>query len=102
MALVQSSFRDRMKRHELPLEAPSVMKPIVIKVPKASVDPYETYRRKEEAIGGPAVMMQLTYDHPDSVRARKVAALRDELAKPFEPRFPSEGRSCRVYAENRR
>lgn len=75
--------------------------PIVVTVPRATPDPYTNHRLREEALGRD-MLAQLTYDHPDNVRARKVAALRESMSKTFEPRFPPEGRSDRVYAENRR
>jgi len=78
------------------------MAPITVVVPSPQRDPYADNRAREAAIGGPDVMAKLTYDHPSNVRARRVAALREELSKPVERRYPHEGRSDRVYLENRR
>lgn len=122
MALVQSDFRSKKHGHAIANPAAQCifcersvcscikgggahqaqMAPITVVVPPKQRDPYADNRARELAIGGPAVMAQLTYDHPDNVRARKLAALRDELSKPVAARFPHEGRSDRVYSENRR
>lgn len=61
-------------------------------------DPYSAQRSREEM----QPIAAMTFDHPLNVRARKIAALRESLSTKFEPRFPPEGRSCRVYEENRR
>jgi len=62
----------------------------------APSDPYAEHTRLERERN----YTGLTFEHADNVRARKVAALRESLSVKFEPRFPSEGRSDRVYAVN--
>jgi hypothetical protein len=54
-------------------------------------------------LGHEAVVAALTVALPANIEARKrnVAALAAELRKPFEPRFPPEGRSDRVYGGRR-
>lgn len=66
--------------------------------PAPALDPYAAHRAIEQVRNVAA----LTFNHPTNVRARKVAALREQLCAKFEPRFPPEGRSDRVYQENYR
>lgn len=64
-------------------------------------DPYTDHRLREEAFGRER-LAALTFEHPDNVRARHVAALRGALSRPFVPRFPPEGRSDRIYRINQK
>jgi hypothetical protein len=48
------------------------------------------------------VTARYTENSQPGARDRLVAALAAELRKPFEPRFPPESRSCRVYRSNDR
>lgn len=75
--------------------------PIVIQAPPRGPDPYENHRKLEEAVGRERVAA-MTAEHPDNVRARKIAALRESLSAKVEPRYPHEGRSDRVYRVNER
>jgi hypothetical protein len=61
-------------------------------------DPYAEHSRleRERNYAG------LTAEHPDNIRARKIAALRESLSAKVEPRYPHEGRSDRVYRVNER
>lgn len=72
-------------------------------------DPYadeRTGRYGGSDLGHEEVVAELTAKLPANVEARKkliaaLAAEQTDLAKKFQPRFPAEGRSCRVYRSNR-
>jgi hypothetical protein len=62
------------------------------------VDQYTKHRLYEETL---SVAVVDHYAGNQVARARNIAALKAELSRPFEPRFPSVGRDSRVFGERR-
>lgn len=82
----------------------------LLRLAAASADPYAAHREKLLTLLGctPAGLDEdVAYETRrmpanQAARLRTIAALRAELDRPCEPRFPNEGRSDRVYRSNSR